>query len=174
MTRRIALALALALPLVGLAASWAATHRAAQQGTEWDVPIAGYDPRDLLRGHYVIYTYDWPGFEAGGAELASEQALCLEGQPPKLARAYLPSGEPCEHVVRASGGWNDPEGGLASGRLYVSQDRAATLQRRLADRTLQGMVRVRVHQNGRLTPLAITFRPQTNAAPAPTEPTPAS
>lgn len=174
MNRRTLLALALALPLAGLAASWAATHMAPQEGTEWHVPIGGYDPRDLLRGHYVIYTYDWPGLEERGAELASEPALCLQGQPPNLARAYVPEGEPCEHVVRASGGWNDPEGGLASGRLYVSQDRAATLQRRLANRTLQGMVSVRVREDGHLTPLDITFRPRAEDVPAPTEPTPAS
>lgn len=160
MNRRLALALTLALPLIGLAASWATTHRAAQQGTEWLVPIGGYDPRDLLRGHYVIYTYDWPGLERGSADLTGEPVLCLEGHAPDLARVYLPEGERCEHPVRADGGWNDPEGGLASGRLYVSQEHAAALQRQLANPKLQGIVRIRVRKDGRLTPLDITFRPR--------------
>jgi len=162
MNHRLALALALtlALPLAGLATSWATTHRAAQQGTEWLVPIGGYDPRDLLRGHYVIYTYDWPGLEGGAADLMGEPVLCLEGQAPNLARTHLPDGEPCKRPVRASGGWNDPEGGLASGRLYVSQERAAVLQRQLADPKLQGIVRIRVREDGHLTPLDITFRPR--------------
>lgn len=168
MNRRLALVLTLALPLAGLAASWATTHRAAQQGTEWLVPIGGYDPRDLLRGHYVIYTYDWPGLEGGSADLTGEPMLCLEGQAPNLARAHLPDGEPCAHPVRASGGWNDPEGGLASGRLYVSPERAATLQRQLADPKLQGIVRIRVRKDGHLTPLDITFRPRPADLPAPT------
>ncbi|RXZ64314.1 GDYXXLXY domain-containing protein [Pelagerythrobacter rhizovicinus] len=172
MNRRLALTLALALPLAGLATSWATTHRAAQQGTEWLVPIGGYDPRDLLRGHYVIYTYDWPGLEGGSVDLAGEPVLCLEGQAPDLARVYLPEGEPCEHPVRASGGWNDPEGGLASGRLYVSQERAAELQRRLADSKLQGIVRIRVREDGHLTPLDITFHPRPADAEAPVEPNP--
>ncbi len=172
MNRRLALVLTLALPLAGLAASWATTHRTAQQGTEWLVPIGGYDPRDLLRGHYVIYTYDWPGLEGGSADLTSEPMLCLEGQAPNLARAHLPGGKPCEHPVRASGGWNDPEGGLASGRLYVSQERAATLQRQLADPKLQGIVRIRVRKDGHLTPLDITFRPRPAVPGAPVDPTP--
>ena len=160
MNRRLLAALALALPLAGLGATWGTTHIRAQQGTEWDVPIAGYDPRDLLRGHYVIYTYEWPGLEGQANDLRRAQTLCLEGSAPDLVRAHLPADEPCEHVIRARGGWNDPEGGLGSGRLYVSQDRAATLQRQLADPGLQGMVRIRLREDGRLTPLGIAFRPR--------------
>lgn len=174
MKHRLALTLALALPVAGLAATWGMAHKAAQQGTEWLVPIAGYDPRDLLRGHYVIYTYDWPGLEVGDRDLRVEPALCLEGRPPELVRVRLPDEEPCPHAVRAGGGWNDPEGGLASGRLYVSQDRAATLQRRLADPGLQGLVRIRVRADGHLTPLDIVFRPRSAAEPAPAETAPAS
>ncbi|WP_182849769.1 GDYXXLXY domain-containing protein [Pelagerythrobacter aerophilus] len=172
MKRRLALTLALALPLAGLATSWATTHRAAQRGTEWLVPIGGYDPRDLLRGHYVIYTYDWPGLEGGSADLSGERMLCLEGRAPNLTRVHLPEEEACVHSVRASGGWNDPEGGLASGRLYVSQERAAELQRQLADPKLQGVVRIRVREDGHLTPLDITFRPRPADAGIPVEPTP--
>lgn len=161
MNRRLAFALALALPLAGLAASWASTHRAAQQGVEWEVPIAGYDPRDLLRGHYVIYRYDWPGLEGRRTNLALEPVLCLDGEPPRIARVYRPDGDGCNgSFVRASGGWNDPEGGLASGRLYVSQARAAELQRRLADPALQGVVRIRLRDDGHITPLDIRFRPR--------------
>lgn len=30
-------------------------------GTQWDIAITGYDPRDLLRGHYLRFrlAYDW-------------------------------------------------------------------------------------------------------------------
>jgi uncharacterized membrane-anchored protein len=32
-------------------------------GTQWDFAITGYDPRDLLRGHYLRFrvAYDWQG-----------------------------------------------------------------------------------------------------------------
>jgi hypothetical protein len=166
MKPRSALALALALPLAGLAASWASSHHAAQQGTEWEVPIAGYDPRDLLRGHYVIYRYDWPELEGRRTNLALETVLCFEGEPPRIARVYRPGANGCPgHFVRASGGWNDPQGGLASGRLYVPQTRAAALERRLADPALQGMLRIRVRDDGHITPLEIEFVPRSAARP---------
>jgi uncharacterized membrane-anchored protein len=55
---RLLLAAALLLPIMALAYSWIATCRLAQQGQEWLIPIRGYDPRDLLRGHYIQYQYD--------------------------------------------------------------------------------------------------------------------
>ncbi|WP_374407722.1 GDYXXLXY domain-containing protein [Pelagerythrobacter sp.] len=157
---RTVLALALALPIAGLGLSWASSHAAAQRGTEWHVPIAGYDPRDLLRGHYVIYRYEWPGLEGRRTNLALEPVLCIEGQAPRIERVHRPAGRDCDTFVRARSGWNDPEGGLDRGRLYVSQARAAELQRRLADPALQGVVRIRVRGDGHITPLDIEFRPR--------------
>lgn len=30
------------------------------EGTEYRVRITGYDPRDVLRGHYIQFIYEWP------------------------------------------------------------------------------------------------------------------
>lgn len=30
------------------------------EGTEYRVRIIGYDPRDILRGHYIQFNYEWP------------------------------------------------------------------------------------------------------------------
>jgi hypothetical protein len=75
---------AVLLPLAGLAGLWAMSDRTFQQGTEWEVPIDGFDPRDYLRGHYVEFTYDWPGVEE--FRDAPPQLLCLEGTAPQLTR----------------------------------------------------------------------------------------
>lgn len=45
------------LPLIGLGAIWRMTAYRAAQGEEWLVPVTGYDPRDLLKGHYVQFQY---------------------------------------------------------------------------------------------------------------------
>ena len=50
----------LVVPLAGLAALWAQSETLSREGTDWEVPVQGYDPRDLLRGHYVEFQYDWP------------------------------------------------------------------------------------------------------------------
>ena len=159
MNRSALRAAALVLPLLGLAGTWIFTHVRAQQGTEWDVPIAGYDPRDLLRGHYVIYTYDWPGLEGREPwEYAGE--LCIHGTAPAIARVTGGADPECANPVRAYDYSDDFGGGITTGRLYVSQAEGARLQVQLTDPKLQGTVRIRLRDDGHITPLRITFRPR--------------
>lgn len=159
MKRPLLRALALVLPLLGLAATWTFTHVRAQQGTEWDVPIAGYDPRDLLRGHYVIFTYDWPGLvETDRWGLA--EGLCIHGTAPAIERVTSGAGPDCANPVRGHDYSDDFGGGIVTGRLYVSQAEGARLQEQLTDPALQGTARVRVRDDGHVTPLQITFRPR--------------
>jgi hypothetical protein len=158
MNRSALRAAALVLPLLGLAATWTLTHVRAQQGIEWDVPIAGYDPRDLLRGHYVIYTYEWPGLEDSGSwRYAGE--LCISGTAPAIER--VTGGDPaCANPARALDYSDSPDGGLFTGRLYVPQAEGARLEKQLADPRLQGTVRIRLREDGYITPLRISFRPR--------------
>jgi hypothetical protein len=158
-------ALALVLPLLGLTGTWAFTHVRAQQGTEWDAPIAGYDPRDLLRGHYVVYTYDWPGLE-GREEFEFARELCIHGTAPKIDRVTRGAGSDCASPVRAYSYTDDWGGGVLTGRLYVSQAEGARLQKQLTDPKLKGTVRFRLREDGHITPLAISFRPRPVEPPA--------
>ena len=127
MNRLIRLA-AVILPVLGLGALWVQSDRTYHQGTEWEVPIAGYDPRDVLRGHYVEFVYDWPGRERWAID--APQALCLEGAPPRIAKvAPHPEGAPCAHPLRTATtsvyGWE----GLLRGRA-VRRGAAAARRRR--------------------------------------------
>lgn len=175
MTRAMVRLLTLILPLLGLAMTWAYAHVRAQQGTEWDVPVRGYDPRDLLRGHYIVYSYDWPGLDPK-VELASAGELCLIGTAPRIVRAEQGplDGGPCTHRVAAvDRGSSALRGnGLDGGILYVAQTEARRLERQLTDPKLQGLVRIRVREDGMITPLRITFRqrpvvPRAEPAPLP-------
>jgi len=151
---------ALALPLTGLAALWGMSHQTYNQGTDWEVPIEGYDPRDYLRGHYVEFSYDWPGIEEFSD--VPPAALCLQGEAPGLARVtVLPAGQACAHPVRAGStgvyGWD----ALKRGRLYIGQERAAALAESLRNRGQRGIVTIRQRQDGSFTPISIRFRPLT-------------
>jgi hypothetical protein len=154
---------AVLLPLAGLAGLWAMSDRTFQQGTEWEVPIDGFDPRDYLRGHYVEFTYDWPGVEE--FRDAPPQLLCLEGTAPQLTRvvAFIDAAAAglCTHPVRADArgvyGWD----GLARGRLYLDQDRALAMQQELQDPDQRGIVTIRQREDGSFTALSIRFRPLT-------------
>lgn len=171
------LAIALLLPLVVLGFSWAATYRLAQQGQEWLIPIRGYDPRDLLRGHYVQYQYDWPVDAPSPGERGSDgvpfnasfvSQLCVEGTAPDITRVWeLPviPGQPdpekakgCAIIVRASLGARREVRGLNSGILFTSQARALALSRQLANPGQRGFVRVRIRPDGVMRPVNLEFR----------------
>jgi hypothetical protein len=177
-SHRISLAAALVLPLVLLGFSWAETYRLAQQGDEWLIPIRGYDPRDLLRGHYVQYQYDWPveaasSRQRGGdapfnASFASQ--LCIEGTAPDisgvrelpliLGRSDPEQAKGCAIIARASFGARREVRGLNSGILFTSQTRALALSRQLANPDQRGFVRVRIRPDGVMRPVDLEFRPR--------------
>ena len=155
---RAARLLAAILPLAGLAALWVQSDSHYRTGTEWEVPIEGYDPRDFLRGHYVEFQYDWPGLAESDIIPAT---LCLEGDAPVIARVTTDSEQDCAHPLRAEGsgvyGWD----ALWRGRLYVGQERAMALQQELQNADQRGIVTIRQREDGSFTPISIRFRPLT-------------
>ena len=159
-------ALALALPLVGLAAAWTLSHQRSLKGTDWEVPVEGYDPRDLLRGHYLVFQYDWPILDEDAVP-GPGMMLCLDGEAPRIESVEVgPLGTRCPRPLRAA-----PGDTLLAGKLYIPQEKAASLEAQLADPALRGIVRLRVRDNGHYTPVSIRFEPrETQAEPSTTEP----
>jgi len=149
-------------PVLGLAALWLQSDRTYHTGTEWEVPIVGYDPRDYLRGHYVEFQYDWPG-EENLSDIASS-AMCLEGEPPTITRVrWLWEGESCDHPVRENPADIYGPNSHRRGRLYIGQERAAQLEESLRNRDQRGIVTIRQREDGSFTPVSIRFRPLTPA-----------
>lgn len=152
------------VPALGLAGLWANSDHTYHLGTEWDVPVAGYDPRDFLRGHYVAFTYDWPGIDV---RRDVPLGLCLEGDAPTLVRVVAANTAAergaCDHPLRADTTRDYGESALISGRLYIGQDRASALEGQLANRDQRGIVTIRQREDGSFTPIAIRFRPLTPA-----------
>ncbi|GAA0757303.1 hypothetical protein FHS52_000424 [Erythromicrobium ramosum] len=162
MNRLIRLA-AVVVPVLGLGALWAQSDRTYHQGTEWEVPIQGYDPRDYLRGHYVEFSYDWPGFDARELDQQPE-ALCLAGKPPRLD-AVVAAGDvaACTHPITPDSSGVYGIYALMTGRLYLGQDRAAQLEEQLRNGDQRGIVTIRQRDDGSFTPIGIRFRPLTPA-----------
>ena len=159
MNRLIRLA-AVVVPALGLSALWAQSDRTYHQGTEWEVPIIGYDPRDYLRGHYIEFAYDWPGLDETQDGVMSE--LCLSGEAPRLRTvARRTAGQPCAHPVRLEADGVYRANGLVNGRLYLGQDRATHLQEQLSNGDQRGIVTIRQRDDGSFTPISIRFRPLT-------------
>jgi hypothetical protein len=155
---------AFALPLAGLAALWGWSDRLSRQGTDWLVPVAGYDPRDLLRGHYVQYTYDWPGLDNQMIDGSGPAELCLHGAAPRLERVTLPApGMPCANLARATDAETGYPLGLNMGRVYIAQTQSEEVTRKLADPDLRGFVLLRQRADGTVTARALRFRSLTHA-----------
>lgn len=159
--RTVAKTVALALPVIGLAAAWAMSHQRGLQGTDWEVPVEGYDPRDLLRGHYLVFQYDWP-ISDDDIVPGPGMMLCLEGDAPTITSVeVVPLQTRCPKPLRAA-----PGDTLLAGKLYIPQEKAAALEAQLADPALRGIVRLRVRDNGRYTPMSIRFEPRPPGEPA--------
>lgn len=71
--RKMLLAFFLILPLIVPAGM--IIHHATAKGTQWELPIAGYDPRDLLRGRYILFRYD-----IAAENFPAHFAVCLNGE----------------------------------------------------------------------------------------------
>jgi hypothetical protein len=160
------LAAALALPLVGLGYTWLSADQLSRQGTDWQVPVRGYDPHDILRGHYVQFNYEWPGLEDRVREdFAPILGLCIEGSGGVVSKARKvdPDKADCANLARSASQRKWGMSTLEMGRLYASEEEALRLQTALADGKQQGILTFRLRPDGHVTPLRITFRPRTAA-----------
>ncbi len=161
MIRNPRLALALAFPIVCLTGLTAYKQVRVMAGTSIVIPIAGFDPRDLLSGHYLTYRLDMgegsasicdPGWEAQG-EGPDPAFVCVaaEGGRMLFARRVQLHQPPtsgtlpgCAVVLRG----RCERGRFTAGieRFYVSEERAAALDR--AVRSGKGAVVVAIDRTG--------------------------
>lgn len=51
--------LSLLIPLIGLGYLLGESELALRRGASYTVPVTGFDPRDLLKGHYITYRFRW-------------------------------------------------------------------------------------------------------------------
>lgn len=67
--------------------AWQRNH-----GTEVKVAVMGYDPRDLLSGHYIQYQIDWDKTDCTQFEnnICPKKNFCREGHWGRQCRFYVP------------------------------------------------------------------------------------
>ena len=182
MTRARLLVAVLALPILLLCASaWRAAIQS-QQSTRWVLPIEGYDPRDVLRGHYIQFRYVLRETSFSDED---SMRLCLTG-PTATPEAALRDEDwgldDCTAIGRFHAdhdgfrfdGFGKPGEVIVSGRLYIPEVHGAPLTSFLMDAKRSKAVVVEIAGNGRVTPvdLLIDGKPyrdllQTQAATAP-------
>ena len=69
---------------------WLYTQQAT--GKEVKVAVTGYDPRDLLSGHYIQYTIDWDRTDCGQFSdgICPKNEFCKEVRWGRQCRFYIP------------------------------------------------------------------------------------
>ncbi len=121
--RRLFLAVALALPLVMLAAmalnhQWRRDH-----GRQVVLPIQGFDPRDLLAGHYLRYRIDY-GIEPCQAQRnLPDASICLQPER-RFSAGDTPSD--CTVYIRGQCRHGRFEAGIE--RFYIPEAKASELE----------------------------------------------
>jgi hypothetical protein len=137
--------LAALLPVLGLL-GLVVRSELAQRGAQFRLAIRGYDPRDLIAGHYLRYQFelDWHGpSSCGGGNAQPEQPTAQRYLDPScclcLTRSADPTASPAVRQLscseaRSCDGWLYTEQLQPPQRYYVPEDRALDLERALAER----------------------------------------
>ncbi|MDA9975968.1 GDYXXLXY domain-containing protein [Alphaproteobacteria bacterium] len=123
MTRNNRLTIALLLPILLLVALavWKAWVVAA--GNLVTLPIVGFDPRDLLSGHYLIYRIDY-GVEGLCKEPHARTYVCMK---PKTFFDHPPSSGQCRIFIKGECRNGQFKAGIE--RFYIPEGRARELDR---------------------------------------------
>jgi len=101
------------------------------QGQEWQFKVQGYDPRDLLRGHYLRFNlrYNWTN-EKAGCESGVDCCLCLSDisqQTPEVKKTN------CEVAKNQCDGYMRSEFERSLNRYYIPEDYALQAEQILRD-----------------------------------------
>ncbi|MEZ4379782.1 MAG: GDYXXLXY domain-containing protein [Nannocystaceae bacterium] len=147
------LVVAVVVPILGLLALIGRAQFNLADGRPWLLPIRGYDPRDLISGHYLRYRYDLvPDTSTCGGGLddrgdAVDASCCLCLQPPSEApRIHQLT---CEEAARGEClSWIRSADVVGEQRYFIPEGRGEELEAAIRDGG--AAVRVRVTDDGTL------------------------
>lgn len=125
-------------------------------GKIWRIEIAGYDPRDLLRGHYLNFRYDWNFAQTNdvrSCEYGKNCCLCLTEASPgnhmnpvaKTMACNAPEIRQCQSVVTSGRGVGPALGGHV---YFIPEKQAAQVENLLRDEKQDVQMEIAVPRSG--------------------------
>lgn len=155
MNKRMLLLIALALPILALMASAYLRSVQRDSGEQITLPIEGFDPRDLLSGHYLIYQVDY-GLETGCTEHDVETAVCLRPEREMYPADAVPGS--CKLFIR---GYCDSSANFRAGieRFYIPEEYAEALETQVRDKRGSLVLSVDKQGNAAIRDLLIDGKP---------------
>lgn len=138
---RQSLLLALAFPVLVLAGLVLFRTAALRTGQEVTLPISGYDPRDLLSGHYLTFRVDY-GLDSlcSGSGPSETAFVCLE---PRGVSKSIPA--ECPIFIQGNCKGSVFEAGIE--RYYVPEEQALKLEELV--RSKAASIRISIGRDGR-------------------------
>jgi uncharacterized membrane-anchored protein len=128
-------AIALALPLIVLVLLIGRGEYISRSGHKWRVRISGYDPRDLVHGHYLRYRINWSWSSGEPSERDSDAVFCLNrgGDQTRLPE---PTVELVPRSQRSScRSWFPHETEESLRRFYIPEDKGLAFERAVREET---------------------------------------
>ncbi|CAK0761708.1 hypothetical protein CCP4SC76_3520015 [Gammaproteobacteria bacterium] len=132
----------LLLPLAILAGLVATKHLAREWGTEFRLPISGYDPRDLLSGHYLIYRVDYAVPVCGAASNTAGDATRQVLAHVCLAPRFFEYGTPAQCTLAIRGHCQAGRFQAGIERFYIPQEYAGPLEQAVRDKKAEILLSV--------------------------------
>jgi hypothetical protein len=138
--KRLLLLAALLLPLAWFAGTTWQNERQLAGGSEWRIPVSGADPRDLLRGHFIAFAYDWQ--LEGSTDICETTGcdLCLTRQGGRVTARFVARPAACPARVDVARSRLDVRPHISDdmparvfGRIFVSETSAPELDSRLRE-----------------------------------------
>lgn len=134
--------LMLAIPFAAMIAMIGTNHVNVTAYQEYRLEIMGYDPRDLLRGHYITFRYVWPEvaidkFKADASLRTAQTCACLSGDaltPDVRFDSCVSMHEQpasCPDAIPVSPSRDDAQPDNSLLQYYIPQEHAALLENML-------------------------------------------
>jgi uncharacterized membrane-anchored protein len=130
--RRSLLALAVVLPLVVLAFAMIRAERHLGENRRWSFEVTGFDPRDLLRGHYLQFRVVLDEPDAASArelESCSDDSCCLCLLAADADTTTKVQHTTCEAARESCDGALRESSIVALQRYYIPEERAAEISK---------------------------------------------
>lgn len=159
---RVAVIIALLLPILVLGGMTFKAVADLKTGERWQIKIAGYDPRHILQGRYLTYQYVWNLASKTQSETQSDALCPVEGgaccaclqtgadgrKDPRVSfHACTDEALPrCEGMIRGHDEW----GGFSFGKnqYFIPERHAAALEKILQDGKHQAYMEISIPRPG--------------------------
>ena len=154
---RLRLFAALLFPMIVLAGNAWMNHQQRSAGEAFTLPIHGFDPRDLLSGHYLYYRIDYGINESNGCPASDIAALlCLSPERRIYPEDELPAS--CKLFLQ---GDCDASAVFSAGleRYYIPEEHTRTLEDKVRENKGELVLSIDRRGNAAIRELLIEGKP---------------